>query len=135
MNMDDTAPNDLAPVVLHHADLPIARLPGIEHRTLAGHEHGLRQICVWEQTLAPAAATPPHRHDSEEIVICHGGHGELRMENRVHRFGPATSVIVPRNLPHQIFNTGDEPLRITAVFSASRVEVFDADDLPLALPW
>ena len=50
--------------VIEHAKMPSAELPGLQHRTLAGHDHGLDQLSVWRQTLAPGAATPPHRQES-----------------------------------------------------------------------
>ena len=122
-------------IVLSHAALPRAELPGITHRTLAGREHGLTQLSIWRQTLAPGAATPPHCHDTEEVVLCHAGQGEVHLGGRVHRFGAATSVLLPRDVPHQIFNVGDEPMEITGVFPAAPVAVFDLEGQPMALPW
>jgi quercetin dioxygenase-like cupin family protein len=121
--------------VIEHAKMPSAELPGLQHRTLAGHEHGLDQLSVWRQTLAPGAATPPHRHDTEEVVLCHAGRGEVHMNGKVHRFGPHSSVLLPRNVPHQIFNVGSEPMEITGVFAAAPVVVFDANDRMMPLPW
>lgn len=45
-------------------------LPGVAHATWAGQADGLEQISIWRQTLAPGAATPPHRHDCDEVVLC-----------------------------------------------------------------
>ena len=122
-------------VVLSHAVLPSAELPGITHRTLAGREHGATQLSIWRQTLAPGAATPPHSHDTEEVVLCHAGRGEVHLAGRVHRFGAATSVLLPRDVPHQIFNVGDEPMEITGVFPSAPVAVFDLEQRPMPLPW
>ncbi|MFT3778836.1 MAG: cupin domain-containing protein [Ottowia sp.] len=68
-------------------------------------------------------------------MLCHSGQGELHLQGVVHRFGPGTSVLVPRNAPHQIFNVGDEPMHITAALAAARVEVIGPDDQTIALPW
>jgi oxalate decarboxylase/phosphoglucose isomerase-like protein (cupin superfamily) len=57
-------------------------------------------------------------------------HGEQRL-----RFGPDTTVCIPRNQLHQLVNDGEEPLHITAVFSRSPVEVYFPDGQPIALPW
>lgn len=123
------------PVVVSHAALALAELPGIRHRTLAGREHGLSGLSVWQQTLAPGAATPPHSHDIEEVVICQAGCGEVHLAGRVHRFGAATSVLLPPGIPHQIFNVGTEPMEIIGVFPAAPVGVFDLDRNPMPLPW
>ena len=58
--------------------LAASPFPGILHATLAGSEQGLKQLSIWQQILEPGAATPPHRHDCEEVVLCSAGRGELR---------------------------------------------------------
>src|SRR5262245_43951825 len=55
-------------------------LPGIAHRTLAGPEHGLRALEVWSQRIDASAATPPHRHDCEEVVVVLEGEGTLTLQ-------------------------------------------------------
>jgi len=112
-----------------------AALPGIEHVTLAGGADGLSHLSVWQQSIAPGAATPPHRHDCEEVVVVNTGSGELHVEGRVIPFGPASTIAVPSNVVHQIFNTGETTLEITAALSASPVEVFLPDGVRLDLPW
>jgi quercetin dioxygenase-like cupin family protein len=55
--------------VIQNSELPRAALPGIEHVTLAGSDNGLNNLSVWKQSVAPGGATPPHRHDCEEVVL------------------------------------------------------------------
>lgn len=111
-------------------------LPGIHHVTRAGAEHGLQQISVWDQIVEAGGATPPHRHDCEEVVLCSSGRGELHLDgSEVHAFGPNTTVRIPRNALHQIFNVGDEPLRLIAVFGAAPVEARFPDGTVIELPW
>lgn len=110
-------------------------IPGLEHATWAGTDNGLTQMSLWRQTVAPGGATPPHRHDCEELVMCHSGRGELHIEGQVHAFGPEQTVAVPRNVMHQIFNVGSEPMEIVAVLAATPVAVYLPDDSRLDLPW
>ena len=121
--------------VIRNETLPRAALPGIEHVTLAGSEAGLESLSVWRQSIAPGGATPPHRHDCEEVVLVSRGRGELRLEGRIHEFGPDTTLVVPPDAPHQIVNTGDEPLELVGIFSTSPVRVTFPDGTPLELPW
>ena len=121
--------------VIQNSELPRAVLPGIEHVTLAGSENGLKNLSIWEQSIAPGGATPPHRHDCEEVVLIRSGSGELHVEGTVHRFGANTTLVVPRNLPHQIINSGNCPLELVGVFSVSPVPVFFQDGQPIELPW
>jgi mannose-6-phosphate isomerase-like protein (cupin superfamily) len=112
-----------------------AVLPGIEHLTLAGGAEGLRALSVWRQTMAPGSATPPHRHDCEEVVLVVEGSGEVHIDGKVLAFGPDTTLVLPPNVPHQIFNTGSVPLKTVAAFSASPVGTSLPDGAPLELPW
>jgi quercetin dioxygenase-like cupin family protein len=110
-------------------------IPGLDHATWAGSAIGLEQLSLWRQSVAPGAATPPHRHDCEELVLCSSGCGELHIAGEVHRFGADTTLAIPRNELHQIFNVGSTPLEIVGIFAATPVEVFLPDGSKLALPW
>lgn len=121
--------------VLANASRTHAALPGIDHVTLAGSADGLLSLSVWRQEIAAGAATPPHRHDCEEVVIVERGRGRLLIGGDVHEFGPDTTLVLPRNVEHQIVNAGDEPLRLVAAFAATPVAVTLPDGTPLPLPW
>jgi mannose-6-phosphate isomerase-like protein (cupin superfamily) len=112
-----------------------APIPGIAHATWAGQAEGLSQISLWRQTVAPGAATPPHSHDCDEVVLCQAGQGELHIDGQVHHFGPDSTLILPRGCEHQIFSVGAQPLEILGVFGATPVGTFLPDGQALALPW
>ena len=113
-------------------DTPIA---GVAHSTWAGAAEGLSQLSVWRQTLAPGAASPPQRHDCDEVVMCLAGRGEVHSEGRVQRFGADTTVALPRHRVHQLFNVGDQPLQLLAVLAATPVHTELPDGQAIALPW
>ncbi len=112
-----------------------AELPGIEHLTVAGAAQGLTRLSMWRQSMAPGSATPPHRHDCEEVVLVLAGSGEVDIGGTRHAFGADSTLVLPRDLPHQIFNTGSVPLVTVAAFSATPVGTFLPDGAPIALPW
>ncbi len=112
-----------------------SEIPGIRHVTWAGHGDGLSQLSVWRQTLAPAAATPPHRHDCDEVLLCHAGRGEVHSEDQVQSFGPDSTVILPAGKFHQLFNVGTAPLEITGILAQTPVKAYLPDDEVLELPW
>jgi quercetin dioxygenase-like cupin family protein len=114
------------------AETPI---PGVAHVTLAGHDDGLAHLSVWRQSMAPGACTPPHSHACEEIVMCEAGHGEIHIAGTPHTFGAGQTIVLPAGVPHQIFNTGEDPLVSLAVFSATPVPVALPDGSALELPW
>ena len=121
--------------VHRHASLPRADLPGIAHVTLAGSDQGLRGISIWEQALAPGAATPPHSHACEEVVLCRSGRGELHVGERVEVFEAGCSVVLPAGVVHTLVNSGDAPLAITGVFAQAPVTTCAPDGTAIPLPW
>ena len=121
--------------VIENAAREKAELPGIEHLTLAGAAQGLARLSLWRQSMAPGSATPPHQHDCEEVVLVLEGSGEVEIGGTRMPFGPDTTLVLPPNLPHQIFNTGASPLRTIAAFSATPVGTLLPDGAPIALPW
>ena len=110
-------------------------LPGLLHATWAGQHHGLSQLSLWRQTLAPGAATPPHSHDCDEVVLCLAGNGELHVDGQVQRFEADRTLVLPRGGTHQILNTGALPLEILGAFGGTPVATFGADGARLELPW
>jgi len=110
-------------------------IPGVSHATWAGQDNGLQQLSVWRQSVAASAATPLHRHDIDEVVLCLSGRGELHIDRRVHPFRGGETLVLPRESMHQIFNVGDEPLEIVGVFGGSPVQTYLPDGSALPLPW
>lgn len=121
--------------VVDNASLQPAALPGIEHRTLAGQPLGMRQLSVWQQTIAAGQATPPHRHECEEVVVVTEGSGELHIAGKVERFAANQTLLLPPGIDHQIVNTGSGPLRMTAAFAETPVRTCLPDGTVLELPW
>lgn len=110
-------------------------IPGVGHSTWASAADGLSQISIWRQTLAAGAATPPHSHDCDEVVLCLGGWGEIHSDGQVSRFGADTTIILPRNRVHQLFNVGPMALEIIGIFGATPVDTLLPDGQPIQLPW
>lgn len=110
-------------------------LPGIAHSTWASAADGLSQISIWRQTLAPGAATPPHSHDCDEVVMCMSGWGEVHGEGLVQRFGADSLVVLPKNRVHQLFNVGPMSLEIVGIFGSTPVATLLPDGQAIPLPW
>jgi len=110
-------------------------IPGVAHATWAGHDDGLEQLSVWRQSLAAGAATPPHRHDCDEVVLCLAGQGEVHEGGVVRRFAAGSTVTLPRGRVHQLFNVGTGPLELIGIFAGTPVGTELPDGSALALPW
>lgn len=110
-------------------------IDGIAHATWAGQAQGLSQLSVWRQSMAPGTATPPHRHECDEVVLCLAGEGELHIGGQRQRFGAHSTLVLPRGQVHQLFNVGTQPLETLGIFGRSPVPTCQPDGAPLPLPW
>jgi mannose-6-phosphate isomerase-like protein (cupin superfamily) len=110
-------------------------IPGVAHATWAGAADGVSGLSVWRQSFAPGAATPPHHHACDEVVMCLSGWGEVHSQGRVQRLGPDCTAVLPAGQDHQIINTGPQPLELLAVFGASPVPTCLPDGASIELPW
>jgi mannose-6-phosphate isomerase-like protein (cupin superfamily) len=120
---------------IDNSSLPHAQLPGLDHVTLAGADVGLRKLSVWQQTIAPGGATPPHFHDCEEVVLVTAGSGAIYVPDGSYSFGAGTTLLIPPLEEHQIVNTGSAPMELVGIFSATPVGVFAPGGESLDLPW
>src|SRR6185369_13580344 len=68
---------------------------------------GARQVEVWHGRMDANAATPPHRHDSEEIVVFLSGSGRATVADREVRYQAGDTLILPAAQVHQIFAETD----------------------------
>lgn len=110
-------------------------ISGVAHATWAGETEGLSQLSLWRQAMQPGAATPPHSHDCDEVVLCIAGQGEVHVDGQVHRFGADSLLVLRRGLVHQIFSTGKRPLETIGILGASPVVTRLPDGAALQLPW
>src|SRR5262249_52402726 len=121
--------------VIDNATLGHAQLPGIDHVTLAGADVGLCKLSVWQQTIAPGGATPPHFHDCEEVVLVRNGAGAIHGPSGSQSFSAGMTLLIPPLEEHQIVNTGAAPMELVGIFSATPVGVFGPGGESLDLPW
>jgi mannose-6-phosphate isomerase-like protein (cupin superfamily) len=110
-------------------------LPGLLHRTVGGKDGGVKSMEVWQQTIAPGAATPVHRHACEEVIVILSGSGTLMIDGETTAFGPNSTLILPHDVVHQIVNTSAEEMHLIATLSMSPVRVRTGDGTPMPLPW
>ena len=70
---------------------------------------------------------PPHKHlgkhtdSAEEIVYVTAGAGEAVIGDERAPVEAGSLALIPSMVPHDVVNTGDEPLRVVGFFSSSTV--------------
>ncbi len=122
-------------MIVRNDELPVFELPGITHRTVAGHAQKLKSMEVWLQTMAPGSATPVHRHACEEVIVVLSGSGRVTIDGRTSSFGPDSTLIVPPDAVHQIENSGSDPIVLVAALGSAPVRVRTAGGEPVPVPW
>ena len=110
-------------------------IPGLEHQTLAGPEHGMKTLEMWMQTIQTGNGTPVHRHACEEAIVILRGSGRLTVEGDDIDFGPNSTLQIPSDAIHQIVNTGDEDMFMIAALGQAPVKVCTAEKEHMPLPW
>jgi quercetin dioxygenase-like cupin family protein len=121
--------------IIRNEDLPTFELPGLVHRTIAGHAQGVSSMEVWHQVMAPGAETPIHRHACEEVILVLAGSGRVIVEGEASDFKANSTLIVPPDVVHQLVNTGSEDMVLVAALGTAPVRVRTASGEALPVPW
>ncbi|MGE0680577.1 MAG: cupin domain-containing protein [Candidatus Binatia bacterium] len=111
------------------------QIPGLDHQTLAGPEHGFKSFEMWMQTITPGNGTPMHRHACEEAIVVLRGSGQCTINGVTADFGPNSTLQIPPDAIHQIINTGTEDMFLVAALGQAPVWVCTADNQHMPLPW
>ena len=82
-------------------------------------------FCLLDVSLAPGVGVPPHTHTREDKTY-YVLSGELKVEVGDQSFllRPGDTLLAPRNIPHQLKNTGTAENRYLLVFSPAGFENF-----------
>jgi quercetin dioxygenase-like cupin family protein len=72
-------------------------------------------LCLGVVEIDPGHHTPLHRHRCEEVYYVVSGRGELESGSRRHAIGPGSAVLNRARVPHRVFNTGSEVLKLVVV--------------------
>jgi quercetin dioxygenase-like cupin family protein len=73
-----------------------------------------------------------HTDSAEEMVLVLGGQGEGVVGEHTGPLEPGGLTLIPAGIPHDVRNTGSEPLRVLGFFSsATVVSVFDDPLAPI----
>jgi len=121
-------------VVVEHAGLPSFENHGNRLVGIATRHMGAQSFEVWRTSVAPGSATPPHRHESEEIFVFLSGSGRAQIGTQTLNFTAPATVIAPAGVTHQFFNTGSTPTDALVVVGVGS-SIYDKDGHEMDLPW
>ena len=97
---------------------------GIGSVCLSGKDTG-GAYCLLEVGLAPGLAVPRHTHTREdEVYFVLAGELEATVGEETFVLRPGDTLLAPRNVPHQLRNSGTRENHFLLVFSPSGFEEF-----------
>jgi quercetin dioxygenase-like cupin family protein len=99
---------------------------------VATHSSGARQVEMWHGRMDADSATPPHSHDTEEVVLFLTGSGRATVGDIEVRYRPGDTLILPPQQVHQIFAETESEF-VSAMPIGGTVKLPDGD--PIDLPW
>src|SRR4051812_46257952 len=113
---------------LHPSDLDLAEagLSGDDSarwRSAAGHSvrHGARASGSSLLEVPAACRLPRHTDSAEEVIVVTSGVAEVVVGDERDTVAAGGVALVPADVPHEVVNAGDEPLRFVAVYAATDV--------------
>ena len=94
----------------HERELKVLLSPSLQN--------DVEGLAVGMTILAPGKSSSFHSHDVEcETWIIVSGEGEVRVGEERESVGPESVVFLPRNINHQIINTGRDTLRMFWIYT------------------
>ncbi|MEW6268531.1 MAG: cupin domain-containing protein, partial [Thermodesulfobacteriota bacterium] len=91
---------------------------------------GARQVEMWHGRMDADSATPPHSHDTEEVVLFLTGTGRATVGDREVRYAAGDTLILPAAEVHQIF-AETESTFVSAMPIGGTVKLPDGDVIEL----
>jgi mannose-6-phosphate isomerase-like protein (cupin superfamily) len=108
----------MKPMLTHYAEVAAYQtLDGSWIRELMHpHHHGNQRQSLAEATVPAGFTTALHlHHRTEELYHVSHGRGVMTLGSESFPVGVGDTVCIPPGTPHQVSNTGSEPLRILCV--------------------
>ena len=97
---------------------------GLGSVCLSGPDTG-GAYCLLEVSLAPGMGVPRHTHSREdEVYFVLTGELEVTVGVKTFVLGPGDTLLAPRDIPHELRNSGNTTNHYLLVFSPSGFEEF-----------
>lgn len=111
-----------------HLDEYVTWRPGVDTRVRISELNGARELCVFDQRVAPGAGAPIHTHTVEEVLSVHAGIAEISVGSTRKIAKPGDVALIPAGVPHGFVNVGDTELIVTAILAAPIFEATFAEN-------
>lgn len=123
---------ELPRTVFRNEQNQIHSLMGNHVAGVATPTSGAREVEVWIGRMDAGAATPPHSHDTEEVVVFLKGSGRASVGDRQVSYQAGDTLILPSGQVHQIFAESESEF-VSAMPLGGTVRLPDGG--VIELPW
>jgi quercetin dioxygenase-like cupin family protein len=93
---------------------------------------GAKEVEMWHGRMDANSATPPHSHNTEEVILFLTGSGRATVADGEIRYQAGDTLILPPEEVHQIFAETDSEF-VSAVTIGGTVKLPDGEVIDL--PW
>ena len=93
---------------------------------------GAKEVEMWHGRMDANSATPPHSHDTEEVVLFLTGMGRAMVADREVSYRPGDTLVLPSGQVHQIFAETESEF-VSAMPIGGTVKL--PDGVVIDLPW
>ncbi|MFZ6875706.1 cupin domain-containing protein [Undibacterium sp. Di27W] len=132
MNVMDMSKSFTPSYVFRKEENQVHSMQGNHIAGVATSATGAQQVEMWCGRMDANSASPPHCHDTEEIVLFLKGSGRATVAGREVRYQSGDTLILPRNQIHQIFSDTESEF-VSAMPITSTVTL--PDGVVIDLPW
>ena len=130
--MNTTSNRDCPPAVWRKEQHQVHTMEGNHIAGVATPSTGARQVEMWLGRMDAGSATPPHRHDTEEIVHFIRGSGWACVDGREVPYGSGDTLMLPAGQVHQLFCETESEF-VSAMLMGATVSL--PDGVAMDLPW
>ena len=109
--------------------------PGVETRMLVSAETGARELCIFEQWVAPGAGAPTHSHPVEEVLTVRQGEADMWIGETHVTVSAGQSLLIPPRQLHGFRNSGSGTLHVHAVLASPIFEMTPEGAAEPVLRW
>ena len=105
--------------------------PGEFGHIAEGKDYGFSSLSFILTNTQPNGGPPLHVHETEEAHILHEGSILYKMGDKTFSATAPYIVRIPAGVPHTFINTGDKPVKLTAVFPSKTLSYKELGRNPL----
>jgi quercetin dioxygenase-like cupin family protein len=113
----------LPPTALEFSDSYLDGDDGARWRSASGHSPSTGASSSGSSVIevAPGCRLPRHTDSAEETIVVTAGAAEITVADERAALPAASVAVVPKDVPHEVRNAGDQTLRFVAVYASPDV--------------